>query len=267
MKKYLSFFNIRFVNSLQYRAAAITGVVTQFAWGIMTILLFSAFYKTDASSFPMTFNQLASYIWMQQAFLALFMTWYFDTDVLESISTGNIAYELVRPIDIYNMWFTKNYANRLAKAVLRCLPIIIVAIFLPYPYNLAPPPSLEALLLTILTIFLGTSILIALSMLVCISTFYTVNNMGVRMVFLFFAEFLSGAIIPLPFFPDYMQTFINLTPFAAIQNIPFRIYVGHITGAAMYEGLALQFIWLFISIIVGRLWLKKSLKKVIVQGG
>lgn len=33
MKKYLSFFRLRFVNGIQYRAAALAGIVTQFAWG------------------------------------------------------------------------------------------------------------------------------------------------------------------------------------------------------------------------------------------
>ncbi len=41
----------------------------------MTLLLYAAFYKTGADAFPMTFPALASYIWLQQALLALFMTW------------------------------------------------------------------------------------------------------------------------------------------------------------------------------------------------
>ena len=32
MKKYLSFFRIRFIAGLQYRAAAWAGIATQFAW-------------------------------------------------------------------------------------------------------------------------------------------------------------------------------------------------------------------------------------------
>ena len=35
MKKYLSFFRMRFLMGLQYRAAAAAGVVTQFTWGFM----------------------------------------------------------------------------------------------------------------------------------------------------------------------------------------------------------------------------------------
>ena len=85
MKKYLSFFRMRFLMGLQYRAAAAAGVVTQFTWGFMELLVFRAFYQADASAFPMRFEAVASYIWLQQAFLALFMAWMMETEIFSSI--------------------------------------------------------------------------------------------------------------------------------------------------------------------------------------
>ena len=71
MRKYLSFFRLRFAMNLQYRVAALAGIVCQFAWGGMAILAFYAFYESAPDSFPMDFQATASYIWMQQAFLGL----------------------------------------------------------------------------------------------------------------------------------------------------------------------------------------------------
>ena len=70
MKQYLSFFRMRFITGLQYRTAAIAGVSTQFIWGAMEILLFQAFYQADANAFPMSFQALTSYVWLQQAFFS-----------------------------------------------------------------------------------------------------------------------------------------------------------------------------------------------------
>ena len=106
MKKYIAFFRLRFSMGLQYRAAAAAGVVTQFVWGGMEIMMFRAFYNTDPDVFPMTFQATSAYIWMQQAFLALFMAWLMENEIFDSIVNGNVAYELCRPIDIYNMWFS-----------------------------------------------------------------------------------------------------------------------------------------------------------------
>ncbi len=60
MKKYLSFFRLRFAMGLQYRTAALAGIITQFAWGFMEIMIFHAFYRADAASFPMHFSATAS---------------------------------------------------------------------------------------------------------------------------------------------------------------------------------------------------------------
>ena len=141
MKQYLSFFRIRFLAGLQYRAAAWAGVATQFAWGAMNLLMFRAFYQNGQNQFPMEFRQLSSYLWLQQALLAMFMTWFYDEDIFAAITSGSIAYELCRPCDLYTMWFVKNMAIRLAKAALRCLPILAVAVFLPSPYNMCAPES------------------------------------------------------------------------------------------------------------------------------
>ena len=53
-RKYLAFFRLRFSVGLQYRTAALAGIVTQFVWGSMEVLMFRAFYRSDPGSFPMT---------------------------------------------------------------------------------------------------------------------------------------------------------------------------------------------------------------------
>ncbi|MGB4658505.1 MAG: hypothetical protein WBI07_04945, partial [Mobilitalea sp.] len=73
-KKYYSYFRMRFIAGLQYRAAALAGIATQFAWGFLTILMYKAFYEVNPEAFPMKFEALSSYIWLQQAFLAMYMT-------------------------------------------------------------------------------------------------------------------------------------------------------------------------------------------------
>jgi len=267
MKKYLSFFKIRIKNGLQYRAAAYAGIATQFAWGGMTLLMFWAFYQNGQNSFPMTFPKLSSYIWLQQAFLALFMAWYFDNDIFNAITSGNIAYELCRPVDIYSMWFTKNMAIRLARTILRCMPILIVAIFLPKPFNISLPASPLAGILFIVSMFIGFLVLIAFSMLIYISTFYTISPLGIRILATSVVEFFAGAIIPLPFFPNSLQTIMYALPFASMQNTPFLIYNGYVAGTAILWSMLMQVGWLFGLVIMGRLLMKRALKKVVVQGG
>lgn len=267
MKKYLSFFRIRFTAGLQYRAAAWAGIATQFAWGGMTILMFWAFYQNGGNSFPMTFPELSSYIWMQQAFLAMFMAWFFDNEIFESITSGNIAYELCRPCDIYTMWFTKNMAIRLSRMMLRCLPILLISAFLPAPFHITLPPDWLSGVLFLISVILGFLVLISFSMLIYISAFYTISPMGIRILATSVTEFFAGAIIPIPFFPEAVQPILYALPFASMQNTPFLIYTGHIDGIDALKSIALQIVWFAALLIVGHILMKRALRKVVVQGG
>ena len=53
MRKYWSFFKMRLMAGLQYRAAALAGMSTQFVWGTMEILLYRAFWLEHPERFPM----------------------------------------------------------------------------------------------------------------------------------------------------------------------------------------------------------------------
>jgi ABC-2 type transport system permease protein len=267
MQKYLSFFRIRFINGLQYRAAALAGIATQFSWGALQILMFKAFYETDASAFPMEFTALTSYIWLQQALLALFMTWFLENDIFNAIQNGNIAYEMCRPIHIYHMWFVRSMANRLSRAVLRCIPILVFAAFLSEPYGLRLPKNGQAAFWFFVTMILGFLVVVAFCMLVYIITFYTISPLGVRLVSVALVEFFAGAVIPIPFLPSGFRQFVELLPFASMQNVPLRVYSGDITGRDIYFSVILQLFWVVALVIFGKLFTDKALKKVVVQGG
>ncbi len=267
MKKYLSFFRLRFSMGLQYRAAALAGIATQFAWGFMELLVFKAFYEADPAAFPMPLEATASYIWMQQAFLALFAAWFIENEIFDSIMNGNIAYELCRPINIYNMWFARSTAIRISRAVLRCFPILMIAAFLPKPYGLCKPASLPHFGLFLLTLLLGLAVTVALCMLIYALTFFTVSPMGLRMLFVSSVEFFAGAVIPLPFFPAKVQAFLELLPFASMQNVPLRIYSGSMSASEMQKAVFLQIFWLITLMILGKSLCRIAERKVCVQGG
>lgn len=267
MKQYLSFFRIRFLTGLQYRTAAIAGMVTQFVWGGMEILMFKAFYEASPGVFPMSFEALASYVWLQQAFLALFMPWFWDAEIFKAITDGNISYELCRPAGLYEMWFTKNMAIRLSKAVLRCFPVLIVSSFFPSPYGMSLPVDIQSAALFLLSMALAFGVVVAFSMLIYISAFFTISGQGIKMISSCLAEFLSGAVIPLPFLPDGLRQAVEFLPFASMQNAPLRIYSGDIAGAAAWQIIALQLFWLVFMCAAGKLLMRRALKQVVVQGG
>ena len=70
MSSYFGIFKMQFKGELQYRAKAISGILTQFFWGIMYICLYAAFIK-DGTVNGFTLSQMTTYVWLGQAFFAL----------------------------------------------------------------------------------------------------------------------------------------------------------------------------------------------------
>lgn len=252
---------------LQYRAAAFGGITTQFVWGAMEIMIFWAFYRSNASAFPMSFSATVSYLWLQQAFLAFFATWMMDADIFDSIVNGNVAYELCRPVSIYNMWFSKGLATRLSRAVLRCFPILIVAFLLPQPYGMNAPASPKHFILFLITLILGLLMTVSLCVLICILAFFTISPMGLQMVFTSMTDFFAGALIPLPFFPEKIRQIMELLPFAAMQNVPLRIYGGSMSCQEIQKAVSLQIFWLVVVTFTGKILCQLAQKRITVQGG
>lgn len=267
MRKYLTFFKLRFSMGLQYRTAAVAGMITQFFWGFMEIMVFRAFYEASPENFPMAFEAAVSYVWMQQAFLAFYTVWMLNGEIYNTILEGNIAYELCRPINIYDMWYSKEIAGRMARAVLRCFPILLVAVFLPKPFRLLPPASLTHFVLYLISLILGLGVTVAFCVLIYISSFFTISPGGLCMLFTSLAEFFSGAIIPLPFFPEKIRYVMELLPFASMQNVALRVYSGSMSDEEMIRAIALQVFWLVMLTVGGRILCNMAERRVTIQGG
>lgn len=265
--KYLSMFRIGFINALQYRAAAFGSFISRFVWGFMEILAFAAVYSIGNNSFEMELQQTVSYIWMRQALLIMFSVVYGDGDIYSSIENGSIAYELVRPMGLYSRWFCKSSSNRLAATVVHCLPVVIAACILPLPYRLIIPTDITQIILFLFSTIIGFCVVVSFAMLMYISLFYIISQRGIKIIVTAISTFLSGGIIPLPFFPKSILNTVQLLPFAAMQNIPLQIFTGNIYGMAAVYGIIFQILWLTILICIGQITMRKALRKVIVQGG
>ncbi|WP_199618274.1 ABC transporter permease [Paenibacillus alkalitolerans] len=267
MNAYLSVMKLRFVNGLQYRAAALAGIATQLFFGFIFIMIFEAFYSQSTAQPPMSFEQLVAYVWLQQIFLAFIMLWFRDNEIFQLIISGNIAYELCRPCGIYPFWYAKLLAQRLSSAVLRCFPLIIVIFLLPEPYRMSMPPTPAAFALFVVTLFLGLLVLVAISMFIYISVFWTMSPIGSILMIGIIGEFFAGMIIPVPLMPSWLQQITYVLPFHWTADFPFRVYSGQIPQDEALRGILSQLSWLAALMVMGMQLLRKALQRVVIQGG
>ena len=248
---------------LQYRAAALAGLGTQVFWGFIRIMIFGAFYRSTTAPQPMSFAETVTYVWLGQAFLRM-VPWVPDSEVREMIRNGNVAYELLRPVDLYNLWYSRAIANATSPTLLRCVPMLVLALLF---FGMGGPASAASLAAALVAMVGAVLLACSMANLMSISMLWTIAGEGVCNVMAVAVWLLSGMILPIPLFPDKIRIVLTLLPFRGLIDTPFRLYMGHIPVSHVAPVLAHQLIWTVTLILFGRWLLQRGTRRLVVQGG
>lgn len=270
MRAYAAIVAARFRALLQYRAAALGGLFTQTFFGLVRIMILQAFYAAATVAAPMTLRNVVSYVWLGQATLLL-IPWRADQDVADQIRSGNVVFELTRPLDLHGLWLARSFAWRTAPVLLRMLPMFIVAMLIipaiAPDWGLAPPPGIAAFVMWVLCFAGAVLVSTSLTALMNVTMMWTITGDGVPMLVATCATMFGGLVIPLPLFPDWAQPILYALPFAGMLDLPARVFTGDIAAAQAGWVLAHQLAWTLALVGFGRWLLSRGVRRLVVQGG
>lgn len=263
MRAYLSTFRMRWKMEIQYRGAALGGIFCQAFFGLILVSLYRALYASRPQALPL--SSVVTYVWLQQAFFRMLLS--SDSDLLDKIRTGGIAYDLCRPLSPYAYYYVRAAAQKLMGSLIRALPMLAFALLLPEGWGITAPASLPALMLGLAGIFLGLLCVCALDNITMGLSMRTIDSKGVQSLLNLLMMTFSGNILPLTLFPDAWQRAITLLPYAQLLDAPIRLYTGEWALAQAPRVLLLQGAWTAVLVGLGMLIWKQNQKRIIVQGG
>lgn len=265
MSSYLGLFKMTFKGELQYRAKALSGVITQVFWGLMYIYLYTAFMGGKIID-GFSIKQMISYVWVGQAFFVLRFS-DLPKNCAKEIENGNVCYKFVRPVDLYNQWYAEHFGYKLSATIIRCIPLSIVAFLMPPSMRLMLPTSFTAFMLFVVALLLGALITSSISMITVFLTFKTLSAKGTLSITNTVCGVLGGMYVPLIFMPQSIQNVFNYLPFRFIMDLPARIYIGNIPPQEALRFILIALIWLVALILIGKLLISKAGKNAVIQGG
>ena len=265
MSSYFGLFKMTFKGELQYRAKALSGIITQVFWGLMYIYLYTAFMGGKIIE-GFSISQMISYVWIGQAFFVLRFA-DLPKNCANEIENGNVCYKFVRPVDLYNQWYAEHFGYKLSGTIIRCFPLAVVAFLLPKSMRLMLPTSIASFGLFLIALLLGAMITSAISMIAVYLTFKTMSAKGTATIINTVCGVLGGMYVPLVFMPQSLQNVLNYLPFRFIMDLPARIYIGNIPTMEAIQFIGIAVIWLIALIAIGKLLLKQACKSTIIQGG
>ena len=271
LRGYVALGSVRLRAMLQYRAVALAALATQVFWGLLRLMILDGFYGSAPAASDFSSAHYVSYIWLGQALFGLFPL-SVDPLAAERIRSGTVAYELLRPLDLYANWTISAIGWRIGRTVFRAAPLVLFAVFLPPLFGrpewaLGPPAGMAATIGFAAAISLAVLTGAAITLLGQAIMLWTLSSAGWNALVPGVAWICSGMVVPLPYLPEWTQAVLEIMPFAGLIDTPFRIYSGHLAGAAAVQALAVQAAWVVALVAVGHRLLARGLRKVVIQGG
>ena len=248
---------------LAYRTATIAGLVTNLFFGMLRAAVMVALYGSRTAVTGISVADAITYTGVTQAiigFLSLF-SWY---ELMNSVYTGAIASDLVKPIDYYKYWVAQDCGRAMVQLVLRGVPIMALYAII---FDVTLPASAGQWMAFIVSMVLAWFISFSWRFLLNLSSFWVPNAVGLLRFGFILSWFFSGFLMPLRFFPDWFLQVCYLTPFPHMINTVVEIYLGLLTGADITRVILLQIFWSIVLLVSGQLILRAGIRRLVILGG
>lgn len=246
-----------------YPLTAVGGLLTVLLQIFLLKAVWTAVYAGRASVDGVELTALVTFVTLanlQLLAMRPMLVWYLERRIHE----GQIGVDLVRPVPFLGQLLAQQVG-----ATIGLLPFVIVAVpFALVLGNLALPASPAAVGWYAISVVLAYAIAMLIGLLMGLVAFWTVQTLGVAVIYNFAVQFLGGALIPLYFFPDTLRAVAELLPFQAQVFIPISIYTGAIAEpVAIARAFGLQLLWVgLLALLAWAVW-RRARRVVVVYGG
>jgi len=266
VKKYLQIFKLSFQQEFAYRLNFVMWRVRNILQIILLFFLWSSVFK-DPQTEVFGYNQekILTYVFGILILRAIVFSAR-AVDVAGEISNGDITNFLLKPVNYFKYWATRDIASKILNLGFSVIEITIL--FLILKPNLFLQTNLLTLFAVLISLTMAVILFFCLLFITNMSAFWMPEN-GWAAQFLFIAiitDFLSGGVFPLDILPLAFQKVLYSTPFPYLLFFPLQVYLGKIAGLEIIRGLATAFTWVFILFMTVKFIWAKGLRRYSAEG-
>lgn len=231
---------------------------------VLVYFLWKAIYRSTGDVINgMTFNDTFVYLALAVAIFGLFQTWT-EWNMSRSVQSGEIVMDFIRPLDYQALILSIRLGFIISNLLTISLPALALVIFV-FDANIAFGMNILFFILAVMLAFL---ISFTFDFIIGLISFYTESIWGISTTKEAIILLLSGAVIPLQFFPEGLRAVVEKLPFQAIYHIPLKILIdGTLSGTDYLLLIVEQLVWLVVVVVISRLFFRVASRVITVNGG
>jgi len=266
VRKYLKVFDIGLQNTFVYRwnflFRALFGLIpllgTVFIWGAI-------FAARGGGINNFNYGSVVYYFLLVLFLDGLITPGEDEWQVAADIRDGQMNAFLIKPINYLVYRFALFVSNRLLYSLVT-LPVVLI-LFVIFSRYLIWPASWTVWLMSVVSVAFAALIQFFISYSVALFAFWMLEISTVVFIVFSFEYFLSGHMFPLAFMPPVVQAILKYLPFPYELYFPIAVFMGQVHGGRLWEGLAIQFVWVILmGLIANSLW-QRGLSRYQAVGG
>ncbi|MBQ6638792.1 MAG: ABC-2 family transporter protein [Lachnospiraceae bacterium] len=263
MKKYLYIIKTQIIKSMTYEFNVYGNIIMQTIIMITSAYFWKALYKNQDMVSGVDADSMLTYVVMSSVLSVLMIT-NVERRIQQSVEKGSVATDMMKPINLFAVYFSEDIGSILALTIQNILPILIIGLLM---VKLPAMADIRDLPLFILSV--AESILInwLIAAIFGMMAFTAVNIDALIQVKKHLIRLLSGSIIPIWFFPAGVAKVLGCLPFVYIYQLPLSIYIGRGDRAEHLWQMQIQFVWLLVLTGIFFFAQHRITRKVMVQGG
>jgi ABC-2 type transport system permease protein len=261
-RAYRAYLRASVAMGLQYRVVVFAYAVGTLFWILLLTRVWSAVYqgRPVVAGFPL--DDLVVYLTLANL-QAIVINSPLSFIMANRVRSGEVIFDVSRPISYPGQMLALQAGQTMTQATV----VLLVAPLAALIGGLCAPAGLAAGLLYPVALLLGWLLNAMLAFLIGLSSFWTVDNLGLATLIRFVAAFLAGASVPLTFMPGPLRALAEAMPFRFIAYQPAALYVGQIPGREAVEGLAQALGWLVVLAALTAVVWRRAHRRTVVHGG
>ena len=266
MKKYWHVINIGIQNTLVYRMNFLFRSAFALIPLFATISLWRAIYsgkEGDIAGYSLA--QMISYYLVITIVDSLTAVTEDDWQIAADIKDGNISQFLLKPMDYLAYRLCLYGAGRLIYTVCAIVPVTVFILFQGRYFAL--PADAATVACFAISLVLTGLLQFLISFTMALLAFWVLDVSTFIFILYAFEYAAGGHLFPLDILPPAMANVLSFTPFPYQLYFPVSIYVGKVTGAALYQGLIIQFLWVMAAYLFARFMWARGIRKYSAVGG
>ncbi|QJC53590.1 hypothetical protein HGI30_20000 [Paenibacillus albicereus] len=225
--------------------------------------LWMAVYEGRGMLNGMTFNEAFAYLALASSLFTMYQV-YTEWFMAANILSGDIITSFTKPLDYQLNKLFEAVGAVFSNFLTISLPTLLVLLFV-FDTRLQIGVNL---LYFLVSVMLALLLSFFIDYMIGLCSFYTESIWGICTAKDVLVLFLSGAMVPMSFFPAGFQTFCSYLPFQAIYHIPLTIITSKEYGHPEYAlALLEQGIWVLVLLALSRLLHAAATRSITVNGG